>query len=101
MRDEKKRSLARDDFVRLLRHSRSIRADSSWEDVKQELESEPSFKAVSALHCRAADCALTSASLGVSVLRKKRYALQRPVKLRGSWSLTPPPRQWALCTAVQ
>ena len=53
-RDEKKRSLARDDFVRLLRHSRSIRADSSWEDVKQELESEPSFKAVSALHCRAA-----------------------------------------------
>ena len=57
VRDEKKRSLARDDFVRLLRHSRSIRADSSWEDVKQELESEPSFKAVSVVHCRAANCA--------------------------------------------
>lgn len=54
VRDEKKRSLARDDFVRLLRHSRSIRADSSWEDVKQELESEPSFKAVESEQARLA-----------------------------------------------
>lgn len=52
-REEAKKAEARDDFTRLLRHAKSLKLDSTWADVKPELESHSAFKDVSSPSSRA------------------------------------------------
>lgn len=49
-REEKQRRRARQDFQQLLRDSRHLRHDSSWEDALPELEKHSAFKAVRQCH---------------------------------------------------
>ncbi|BDA45679.1 probable pre-mRNA-processing protein 40A [Coccomyxa sp. Obi] len=46
-KEEKRRKRAREDFTALLRETRAMNMDSSWEDVKPSLESAPEYKAIS------------------------------------------------------
>ncbi len=45
-KEEKRRKRARDDFIDLLRDSRAMTVDSSWDDIRPSLESAPEYKAV-------------------------------------------------------
>lgn len=45
-KEEKRRKRARDDFNDLLRDTRSVVLDSSWDDIRPSLESAPEYKAV-------------------------------------------------------
>ena len=46
-REEAKKAEARDDFTRLLRHAKSLKLESTWEDIKPELETHSAYKDVS------------------------------------------------------
>ena len=46
-REEAKKAEARDDFTRLVRHAKSLKLESTWEDIKPELESHSAYKDVS------------------------------------------------------
>ncbi|KAK9903919.1 hypothetical protein WJX75_000518 [Coccomyxa subellipsoidea] len=46
-KEEKRRKRARDDFNDLLRDTRSVVLDSSWDDIRPSLESAPEYKAIS------------------------------------------------------
>ena len=52
-REEAKRAEACEDFTRLLRHTKSLKLDSSWEDVKPDLESHSAYKDVRHMHASA------------------------------------------------
>ncbi|KAL3141198.1 hypothetical protein ABBQ38_003538 [Trebouxia sp. C0009 RCD-2024] len=43
-REEAKKAEARDEFTRLLRHTKSLKLDSTWEDIKPDLETHAAFK---------------------------------------------------------
>ncbi len=45
-KEEKRRKRAREDFTALLRETRAVNFDSSWEDIKPSLESASEYKAV-------------------------------------------------------
>lgn len=45
-REEAKKAEARDEFTRLLRHTKSLKLDSTWEDIKPDLETHAAFKDV-------------------------------------------------------
>lgn len=45
-KEEAKKAGARDDFTRLLRHTKSLKPESSWEDVKPDLETHSAYKDV-------------------------------------------------------
>lgn len=49
-REEAKKAEARDEFTRLLRHTKSLKLDSTWEDIKPDLETHAAYKDVSAFH---------------------------------------------------
>lgn len=49
-REEAKKAEARDEFTRLLRHTKSLKLDSTWEDIKPDLETHSAYKDVSNLH---------------------------------------------------
>lgn len=46
-REEAKKAEAREDFTRLLRHTKSLKLDSTWEAVKPDLETHSAYKDVS------------------------------------------------------
>ena len=46
-RAEAKKAEARDEFTRLLRHTKSLKLDSTWEDIKPDLETHAAYKDVS------------------------------------------------------
>ena len=46
-REEAKKAEARDEFTRLLRHTKSLKLDSTWEDIKPDLETHSAYKDVS------------------------------------------------------
>ena len=46
-REEAKKAEAREDFTRLLRHTKSLTLDSTWEAIKPELETHSAYKDVS------------------------------------------------------
>ena len=46
-KEEAKKAEARDEFTRLLRHTKSLKLDSCWEDVKPDLETHSAYKDVS------------------------------------------------------
>ena len=45
-REEARKAEARDDFTRLLRHTKSLKLDCSWEDIKPDLETHTAYKEV-------------------------------------------------------
>ena len=47
-KEEKRRRHAREDFTALLKDSRDIKPDTTWEDAQPLLEKHPEYKAVSA-----------------------------------------------------
>ncbi len=49
-REEAKKAEAQEDFTRLLRHTKSLKLDSTWEDIKPDLETHSAYKDVS-LYC--------------------------------------------------
>ena len=49
-REEAKKAEARDEFTRLLRHTKSLKLDSTWEDIKPDLETHSAYKDVSNCH---------------------------------------------------
>ena len=49
-KEEKRRRHAREDFTALLKDSREIKPDTTWEDAQPLLEKHPEYKAVSS--CR-------------------------------------------------
>lgn len=46
-REEAKKAEARDEFTRLLRHTKSLKLESTWEDIKPDLETHSAYKDVS------------------------------------------------------
>ena len=46
-KEEKRKRRAREDFTALLKESRDIKLDMSWEDAQPLLEKQPEYKAVS------------------------------------------------------
>ena len=46
-KEEKRRRHAREDFTALLKDSREIKPDTTWEDAQPLLEKHPEYKAVS------------------------------------------------------
>ncbi len=54
-REEAKKVEAQEDFTRLLRHTKSLKLDSTWEDIKPDLETHSAYKDVS-LHCTCGFC---------------------------------------------
>ena len=46
-REEAKKAEAQEDFTRLLRHIKSLKLDSTWEDIKPDLETHSAYKDVS------------------------------------------------------
>ena len=46
-REEAKKAEAQEDFIRLLRHTKSLKLDSTWEDIKPDLETHSAYKDVS------------------------------------------------------
>ena len=49
-REEARQAEARDEFTRLLRHTKSLKPDSTWEDIKPDLETHSAYKDVSSCH---------------------------------------------------
>lgn len=49
-REEAKKAEARDEFTRLLRHTKSLKLESTWEDIKPDLETHSAYKDVSDCH---------------------------------------------------
>ncbi|KAL0047243.1 hypothetical protein WJX82_010442 [Trebouxia sp. C0006] len=43
-REEAKKAEAQEDFTRLLRHTKSLKLDSTWEDIKPDLETHSAYK---------------------------------------------------------
>ena len=65
-KEEARKAEAREDFTRLLRHTKSLKLDSSWEDIKPDLETHSAYKEVCVLHgtrdqctCRGPACVQT------------------------------------------
>lgn len=48
-KEEKRKRRAREDFTALLKDSRDIKAETSWEEAQQLLEKYPEYRAVSHL----------------------------------------------------
>ena len=48
-KEEKRKRRAREDFTALLKDTRDIKADMSWEDAQPLLEKQPEYKGVSLL----------------------------------------------------
>lgn len=46
-KEEKRKRRAREDFTALLKDTRDIKADMSWEDAQPLLEKQPEYKGVS------------------------------------------------------
>lgn len=70
-REEAKKAEARDEFTRLLRHTKSLKLESTWEDINPDLETHSAYKDVSDCHlprdvCHGVDalmaCCTTNAS---------------------------------------
>ena len=65
-KEEARKAEAREDFTRLLRHTKSLKLDSSWEDIKPDLETHSAYKEVRVPHgtldqciCSASACVET------------------------------------------
>lgn len=48
-REEAEKAEAREDFTRLLRHTKSLKLDSTWEVIKPDLETHSAYKDVGAV----------------------------------------------------
>lgn len=46
-KEEGRKAEARDDFTRLVRHAKSLKLESTWEDIKPDLEGHSAYKDVS------------------------------------------------------
>ena len=62
-REEAEKAEAREDFTRLLRHTKSLKLDSTWEVIKPDLETHSAYKDVGAVlsqtcmtACMTAEC---------------------------------------------
>lgn len=49
-REEAKKAEARDEFTRLLRHTKSLKLESTWEEIKPDLRTHSAYKDVSNCH---------------------------------------------------
>lgn len=61
-REEAKKAEARDDFTRLVRHAKCLKLESTWEEIKPELESHSAYKDVSSFQLAFGMCGISASA---------------------------------------
>lgn len=94
-KEEKRKRRAREDFTALLKESRDIKLDMSWEDAQPLLEKQPEYKAVS--HFSMNTGRITASTLRACLLTFCMYDVmtdraQALLPCCASWSLNLLPR---------